>query len=94
MRRFIGAPQSYCDAKYWNIKDFFVQVSSGYGGDGMTKPIRSTDIEKSVRAVIQGGAQIYRVTVDLGEGKILIDTMPGEGQKPSFDNLDFRREAR
>ena len=53
--------------------------------------IRSTDIEKTVRAVLQGGAQVHRVTVNIGEGKIVIDTTADPDGPRSFDALDFKK---
>lgn len=53
--------------------------------------IRSTDIEKSVRAVLQGGARVHRVTVNVAEGKIVIDTQADPDGPRSFDALDFRK---
>ncbi|MCW1920848.1 hypothetical protein NX862_18980 [Rhodobacter sp. KR11] len=57
----------------------------------MTTAIRSTEIEKSVRAVLRGGAQVHRVTVDIAEGKIVIDTAPDPDGPRSFDALDFKK---
>ena len=59
----------------------------------MTAPIRSAEIERAVRSVLRGGAQVSRVVIDITEGKIIIETQPGPKAEPSFDELDFRREA-
>ena len=53
--------------------------------------IRSTDIEKSVRAVLKSGAQVHRVTVNIAEGKIVIDTTADPDGPRSFDALDFKK---
>ena len=53
--------------------------------------IRSTDIEKTVRAVLQGGAKVHRVTVNIAEGKIVIDTTADPDGPRSFDALDFKK---
>lgn len=60
----------------------------------MTASIRSTEIERAVRSVMRGGAQVFRVVIDVQERRIIIDTAPSERGGPTFDGLDFRRETR
>jgi hypothetical protein len=59
----------------------------------MTAPIRSAEIERAVRSVLRGGAQVSRVVIDVHQGQIIIETQPVPKAEPSFDDLDFRREA-
>lgn len=59
----------------------------------MTTSIRATEIERAVRSVLRGGAQVFRVVVDVQERRIIIDTAPAEQTVQGFDNLSFRREA-
>ena len=59
----------------------------------MTTSIRASEIERAVKSVLRGGAQVFRVVVDVQERRIIIDTAPTEQGAQAFDSLSFRREA-
>jgi hypothetical protein len=59
----------------------------------MTTSIRASEIERAVKSVLRGGAQVFRVVVDVQERRIIIDTAPAEQGAQAFDSLSFRREA-
>lgn len=62
-------------------------------GQAKHRMIRASDIERAVKSVTRGGAQVFRVVIEVHEGRIIIDTAPTGQDAQTFDSLDFRREA-